>query len=232
MPKNLYTETLKWFQAVLPGQKQLCVLVRNKYGFQIGNAIEKIKLYFDQEEKLKMAWYSMHTVFLDMPIPRAQVLRLYIQMFLSCGLCVCITLETVCHRTNFGIFCNITQNTRPEENSQKMFYISSPTVLFSYGKVRDIFWIRIKFHLGRTKGRGKRGYGEEAQNEVLICKIPIIKKDTNFISQTFVQTNFPLPTIVIGMPNNLYSKTFKWFWAVLPGQKQLCIFLGPNMASK
>ena len=35
---------------------------------------------------------------------------------------------------------------------------------FSYGKVKDIFWIRIRFHLGRTKGRGKRGYGGEAQN--------------------------------------------------------------------
>ena len=30
-------------------------------------------------------------------------------------------------------------------------------VLFSYAKVKDIFWIRIKFHLGMAKGRGKRG---------------------------------------------------------------------------
>ena len=29
----------------------------------------------------------------------------------------------------------------------------------SYGKVKDIFWIRIIFHLGRAKGRGKKGYG-------------------------------------------------------------------------
>ena len=31
-------------------EKQLCVFLRNKYGFQIGNAMEKNKLYFDQEE--------------------------------------------------------------------------------------------------------------------------------------------------------------------------------------
>ena len=55
------------------------------------------------------------------------------------GLYVCIILETAYHRTTFGIFCNITQNTTSEENSKKMFYISSPTVLFSYGKVKDIF---------------------------------------------------------------------------------------------
>ena len=44
--------------------------------------------------------------------------------------------------------------------------------------------IRIKFHLGRTKGRGKREYGGEANNEGYFCKISIIKQDTNFISQT------------------------------------------------
>ena len=60
-----------------------------------------------------------------------------------------------------------------------------------YGKVKDIiFWIRIKFHLGRAKGRGKRGYGGEAQNEGHFCKIPIIQQDINFIPQTFGQTNF------------------------------------------
>ena len=30
-------------------------------------------------------------------------------------------------------------------------------VLFSYGKVQDKDFIRITFHLGRAKGRGKRG---------------------------------------------------------------------------
>ena len=52
---------------------------------------------------------------------------------------VCIILETAHHRTTFGIFCNLTQRTIPEENSCKMFHISSPIVLFSYGKVKDIF---------------------------------------------------------------------------------------------
>ena len=55
--------------------------------------------------------------FLDMPIPIAQVWRLYIQMFVSYGLYVCIILEAAHHRTTFGICCNITQNTTPEEKS-------------------------------------------------------------------------------------------------------------------
>ena len=46
--------------------------------------------------------------FLDVVIPMAHVLRLYLQMFLSYGLYVCIILETAHHRTTFGMFCNIT----------------------------------------------------------------------------------------------------------------------------
>ena len=59
-----------------------------------------------------------------------------------------------------------------------------------YGKVKDIFGIKIKFDLGRAKGRHKRGDGGEAQNEGYFCKIPIIQQDIIFISQTFGQTNF------------------------------------------
>ena len=41
MPKKLYARTFKWFQVVLPGQKSfVCVFLRNKYGSQIGNAME------------------------------------------------------------------------------------------------------------------------------------------------------------------------------------------------
>ena len=61
---------------------------------------------------------------------------------------------------------------------------------FLIGRSRTFWGIRIKFHLGREEGRGKREYGGKAQNEGYFCKIPIIKQDTNFISQTVGQTNF------------------------------------------
>ena len=118
------------------------------------------------------------------------------------GLYVCIILETAHHKATFRIICSITQKTTPEENSHKMFHISSLIVLFSNGKV-NVFWgeIWIKFHLGRAKGRGNRGYGGEAQDEGIFCKIPIIKQDTNFISQTFGQTNFQSPPLHLPCPN-------------------------------
>ena len=34
------------------------------------------------------------------------------------------------------------------------------------------------------------GRAKESLNEGYFCKIPIIKQDTNFISQSFGQTNF------------------------------------------
>ena len=64
--------------------------------------------------------------------------------------------------------------TIPEENSCKMLHISSMIVLFVMGRSRTFLEIRIKFHLGRAKGRGKTGYVGEAQNEGYVCKIPII----------------------------------------------------------
>ena len=67
---------------------------------------------------------------------------------------------------------------------QSYFFLMLP------GRSRIFSEIRIKFHQGRTKGRGRRGYGGEAQNEDYFCKIPIIKQDANFISQTVGQTNF------------------------------------------
>ena len=64
-------------------------------------------------------------------------------------------------------------------------------ILFSYGKVKDKdFLNKDKISSGEGKKRGKRGYGGESLNEGYFCKISIIKQDTNFISQTFGQTNF------------------------------------------
>ena len=89
-----------------------------------------------------------------MPIPMAQVLRLYIQQFPSYGLYVCIILETAHHRTTFRIFCNITQKTTPEENTQKLFHISSMILLFSYGKGREFFWDKDQISSGEGKKKG------------------------------------------------------------------------------
>ena len=64
-------------------------------------------------------------------------------------------------------------------------------VIFLMGSSRiRLFLIRIKFHWGGKKEGVKGGYGGESLKEGYFCKIPIIKQETNFISQTFGQANF------------------------------------------
>ena len=75
-------------------------------------------------------------------------------------------------------------------NDNNCSYVGKFVCTFSYGMVKDIFGIRIKFHLGMAKEGGKRECEGEAQNEGYFCKIPIIKQDTNFISQTVGHINF------------------------------------------
>ena len=56
------------------------------------------------------------------------------------------------------------------------------------GMSRDVFGDKDQFLSGEGKGNG---YGERPKMRVFfLCKIPIIKQDTNFISQTVGQTNF------------------------------------------
>ena len=54
MPINLQARTFKSFWEVLPGQKQLCVFLRNKYGFQIGNTREKINSILTRKKCWKL----------------------------------------------------------------------------------------------------------------------------------------------------------------------------------
>ena len=139
------------------------MFLRNKYASQKGNAMEKIN-YILTRKKCSKWLDSPH-----MPIPMAQVLRLYIHMFPSYGLYACINLETAHHRTTFRIFCNITQNTTPEENSHKMFHIFSPIVHFSHGKVKDIFWWwRSNFIWGGQKEGVRGSWGRSPKSGLFV----------------------------------------------------------------
>ena len=57
------------------------------------------------------------------------------------------------------------------------------------GRSRMFWGDKDQISLGREKEGIRGGYEGENQNENYVCKIPIIKQDTNFISQTVSQTN-------------------------------------------
>ena len=143
------------------------------------------------------------------------------------GLYVCIILETAHHRTTFRIFCNFTQKTIPEENSCKMFHISIPIVLFLMGRSKTFLGIRIKFHLGKIKEGVRGSMGRSPKWGVFFAKFQLLSK-----IQTLSQKLFIRQTSNHHHCNqhaqNLHAGTFRWFWAVLPGHKQLCLCILRN----
>ena len=95
---------------------------------------------------------------------------------------------------------------------------------FSYGKVSDIFG-RIASNVSWGGQReGVRGSIREKPKWGLFLWIPNIKQETNFILQICWSDKLLITTIAISMPKNLNAETFKWFQAVLPDQKPLCVF--------
>ena len=106
-------------------------------------------------------------------------------------------------------------------------FVNFLIVLLSYGRVKDKdVFNKDQISSGRAKGRGKRGgMGGESLNEGYFYKIPIIKQDTNFISQTFGQKNSqPLP-LQSACPKTFmqgFSSDFEQFFLVQ--NNFICIF--------
>ena len=119
--------------------------------------MEKNKLYFDQEEMIKMAWYSMHNSFW---ICQFQWLLL-LQYF--------ATLHKIWHLKTIARKCtNFT------------FFIWECEGLFC--------GIRIKFHMGRTKGRAKRRvWGQKPKMRVFFAKFPLLSMIQTFSYKPLVR---------------------------------------------
>ena len=64
-------------------------------------------------------------------------------------------METAFHRTAFRIFCNITQNTTPEENSQKMFHISYQLYFFLWEDQGHFWGDKNQISSAEDKRKGK-----------------------------------------------------------------------------
>ena len=138
----------------------------------------KNKLCFDREEMLKMAWYSMHIGFWMWQFQWHRVWGCTFRCFWVIVYMYALSWKLIIIGLLLEYFSNITQKTIHEENSHNMFHVSSVIVLFFLmGRSRTFcFGIRIKVHLGRAKGRGKRGYEGRGKNEVAFEKFPLLRE--------------------------------------------------------
>ena len=172
-----------------------------------------------------MAWCSMHVGFWTCQFQWYRFWGCTFRCFQVMGwLYLCIILETVHHRTTFRIFCNVTLNTTSEENSQKIFHISSPTVLFSYGKVKDIFWDKGKVSSGKGKWKEQEGsMWEKPKMRVIFAKFPLLNKIQTLSHKLFIRqtSNHQHCDQNAPKPN---SRDFQVILSSFSWSKTLCIF--------
>ena len=116
-------------------------------------------------------------------------------MFASYGLYVCINLETAHHRTTFGIFCNITQKITHEENSWKMFHISS-LIGFSVNREKlpllseaqwHFFGLGSNFIWGGQKKKVRGAMGKKPKMRLIFAKFPLLSKIQNLSHNLLVR---------------------------------------------
>ena len=192
--KKLNVQTFKWFWAVLPGQKQLCFcIVKEKYGFQIGNAMDKNKLHFDQGEMLKIAWYSTHVGFWICWFQWHRFWSCTFRHFWVMGYMYALSWKLLIIDLLLVCYATLLKRLHLKKLAAKCSIFLHQLDFFSYVKVKDAFcsvWIRIKFHLGKTKGRGKRGYGGEPKIRWgFFAKYPVLSEIQTYL-RTVGQTNF------------------------------------------
>ena len=136
MPKRLQVGIFKWFWAVLPGQKQLCAFFRNKYGFQIGSAMEKKTLFWPGRNaqnglilnvgRFLMCWFQWHRFW-----------GCTFRSFWVLGYMYALSWKLFIIGLLLEYFATLLKSI-PEENSCKMFHIFFTNCTFSYWKVKDV----------------------------------------------------------------------------------------------
>ena len=92
---------------------------------------------------------------------------------------------------------------------------------FLIGRSMSFFWDKDKISSGEGKMKGKRKYGGRSPKWGLFLQSSHYSARYKLYLTNCWSDKLLMTTIVIGMPKNLYAETFKWFQAVLPGQKQL-----------
>ena len=118
-----------------------------------------------------------------------QVLRLYIEIFLSYGLYVfALSWKLLITGLLLEYFATLLKRLHVKKIATKCSIFLQWLYFFLMGRSRRFFFfIKTKFHQERAKGMGKMGFGWFGPKWGFFCKIPIIKWDTNFISQLLVR---------------------------------------------
>ena len=139
-----------------PGSKQLylCIL-RNKYGYQIRNAMEKKNSVWPGRNA-KMAWYSIHIGFWMCQFQWNRFWGCTFRCFQVMGYMFALSLKLLIIGLLMEYFATFLKRLH-WKNSHKMFHISSLIVFLSNGKVKDMFFgDKDQISSEECKRKGKR----------------------------------------------------------------------------
>ena len=168
-------------------QKQMWLLNRKCYG--------KNKLYFDQEYILKMAWYSTHLGFWTCQFQWHWCWDCTFRCFWIMGYMYALSWKLLIIGLLSEYFATLLIRLHLKKIATKYSIFLHQLYIFLMGRSRT-FWGR-RYCSNFIWGGQKEGVGgeweERAKMRCFVYKIPIIKWDTNLISQTVGQTNFSPP---------------------------------------
>ena len=156
---------------------------------------------------LKMAWYSILTGFLMCWFQWHNTFRCFWVM----GYMYALSWKLFIMGLLSEHFATLVVRLHLKKISTKCLIFLHQLYFFLIGRSWTFWGDKDQMSPGRAKGRGKWGYGERIKIRCVFLQ-----------NSHYWDTN---TTIVISTPKNLHAETFKWFWTVLPGEKQLCVFL-------
>ena len=156
--------------------------------------MEKINSVLTRKKCFKMAWYSMHVGFWMCQLQWHRFWDCTFRWLQVMGYMYALPLKLLITGLLFEYFATLLKILHLKKKG-RICSIFLHQLYFFLWEGQGHFWDKDQISSWEGKRKGKMGYGGEAQNEGYFCKIPIIKQDTNFISQTFGQTNFSPPLL-------------------------------------
>ena len=126
---------------------------------------------------LKMAWYSMHLGFWKCQFQWHRFWDCTFRCFPVMGYMYALSWKLLITGVLLECLATLLKILHLKKKSQKMFHISSPIVLFSYGKVKDNFWgYESNFIWGEQKEGVRGGMGKKPKMTVIFAKFPLLSK--------------------------------------------------------
>ena len=187
---------------------------------------KKINSILTREKMLKIAWYSTHVGFWTCWFQWHRFWSCTFRHFWVMGYTYALSWKLLIIGLLLEYYATLLKRLCLKKIAAKcsIFLHQLDFFLMWRSRMHFVFvWIRIKFHLGRAKGRVNGGM-RETPNWVFFLQNSHYKVRYKLYLTNCWSDKLLTTTIVISTSKQLNVQTFKWFWAVLPGQKQLCVF--------